>query len=124
MQRIATTTKGNARQLRREMTDAEQFLWRHLRMRQLHGLKFRRQHPCGHFILDFACVELKLAIELDGSQHAEHHEYDAKRSDFLISQGWLVLRFWNNAVFENIQGVLEKVSDASKNLLPPPQPCP
>ncbi len=83
MQRIKPKIKANARSLRREMTDAEQLLWRYLRMRQMHGLKFRRQHPCGHFILDFACVEIKLAIELDGGQHGERINQDTKRTMWL-----------------------------------------
>lgn len=106
------------------MTEAEKLMWRHLRMRQLHGLKFRRQHPCGVFILDFACLEIKLAIELDGGQHATHVEYDSARTRWLNQEGWKVLRFWNNEVSENMNGVLEKISDVSHDLLPPSHPSP
>ncbi len=71
MQRLTSKIKTYSRTLRREMTDAEQHLWRHFRMHQMAGFKFRRQHPVDKYILDFACIELKLAIEIDGGQHAD-----------------------------------------------------
>ena len=111
MQRIKPKIKENSRELRHKMTDAEQHLWRYLRMRQLLGLKFRRQHPCGHFILDFACIENRLAIELDGGQHIENAKKDTERTAFLQLQGWTVLRFWNNQVLMEIEAVLEKISE-------------
>lgn len=83
--RIAPNIKTNSRHLRSNMTDAEQHLWQHLRMRQLNGLKFRRQHTCGNYILDFACVEIKLAIELDDSQHQQQIDYDKNRTEWLKS---------------------------------------
>lgn len=103
--------KGYARQLRKNQTDAENLLWRHLRNRNLNGLKFRRQHPVGTYIIDFYCHELRLAIELDGGQHAEPEmvEYDKERSNYLESQDIKVVRFWNNEIFENMEGVLERV---------------
>jgi len=92
------------------MTDAEQKLWQHLRMRQVRGLAFRRQHPCGPFILDFACLQLKLAIELDGGQHNENIQKDAERSSYLQKNGWSVLRFWNNEVLQEMDAVLTEIA--------------
>jgi very-short-patch-repair endonuclease len=105
------------------MTDAETKLWQSLRREQL-GVKFRKQHPMPPFILDFYCVEKKLAIELDGGQHneAEAIAYDARRSEWLKAQGITVLRFWNNDVLSNLEGVLAVVVDGLRN--PPPQPSP
>ncbi len=117
MQRIQPKIKENARELRHSMTDAEQYLWRHLRMRQIRGLKFRRQHSCGCYILDFACVEVKLAIEVDGGQHGERINQDAARTIVLESQGCKVLRFWNNEVLEEIASVLAVID---QNLDPHP----
>ncbi|MBI5436216.1 MAG: endonuclease domain-containing protein [Nitrosomonadales bacterium] len=103
--RIKATTKQNSRSLRREMTDAEKLLWRHLRMKQFEGHKFRRQHPIGKYILDFVCLEALLALEVDGGQHAEHADSDANRTRWLEAKGFRVLRFWNNEVLDNIEGV-------------------
>lgn len=119
MQRLPQHIKTNSRQLRKAMTDAEQQLWRYLRMRQMHGLKFRRQHPCANFILDFACVEIKLAIELDGGQHQLQIEYDALRTQYLSNQGWQILRFWNNEVLHQINSVLERIHEHCSQHLPP-----
>ncbi|OIQ92402.1 hypothetical protein GALL_256230 [mine drainage metagenome] len=91
------------------MTNAETHLWQHLRARQILGFKFRRQHPAGKYILDFACIDAKLAIEIDGGQHNELHMQDNLRTAWLESQGWKVLRFWNNEVLQNTEGVLEKI---------------
>ena len=109
MPRIAPDTKAFARRLRREMTDAERHLWRHLRMRQNHGMKFRRQHPLGNYVLDFACLEAKLVVEVDGGQHAEQQEKDKARTAWLEGQGWQVLRFWNNDVLLKIEGVVSVI---------------
>lgn len=95
-----------ARELRSNMTDAEHLLWQRLRQRQLHGHKFRRQMPIGPYIADFVCLEARLIVELDGSQHQEQHGYDQQRDDWLQQQGFQILRFWNNDVFNNIEGVL------------------
>jgi very-short-patch-repair endonuclease len=83
-----------ARQLRRDGTDTEHQLWKALRSRRFHGYKFRRQHPIGPFIVDFACMKACLAIELDGGQHAGSAN-DARRTAWLQAQGWRVIRFWN-----------------------------
>ncbi|HSG93422.1 MAG TPA: endonuclease domain-containing protein, partial [Methylotenera sp.] len=101
-----------SRQLRSEMTVAETHLWQHLRTRQICGKKFRRQHPVGKYILDFACIEAKLAIEVDGGQHNELQNYDNQRTAWLEVLGWKVLRFWNNEVLQNIEGVLEEILNA------------
>ncbi len=97
------------RRLRNNATDAERLLWRHLRGRQLDGCKFRRQHPYADYILDFVCLERMVAVELDGSQHAEQVDADTMRTVFLERAGFRVLRFWNNQVFEETEGVLEAI---------------
>jgi len=96
-----------ARRFRRKMTDAEFKLWKHLRNKQL-GVKFRRQSTIGNYIVDFVSFESKLVIEIDGGQHARSND-DKSREKWLTSQGFKVLRFWNNDVLRNIQGVLEKI---------------
>lgn len=98
----------NACALRRAMTDAERKLWSGLRGEQL-GFKFRRQHPLGHYIADFACLEPRLIVELDGSQHADNQAYDLARDAFFKAQGFVVLRFPSNAPFQNLDGVLSAV---------------
>ena len=102
-------TKPNRRELRRNQTEAEKRLWQVLRNKQLEGVKFFRQYNVGQYVLDFYCPKLKLAIELDGGQHAEelHKTYDGARSDFLRERTIKVLRYWNNEVMENIEGVAE-----------------
>ncbi|HET6586183.1 MAG TPA: DUF559 domain-containing protein, partial [Oleiagrimonas sp.] len=97
------------RRLRNNATDAERLLWRHLRGRQLDGCKFRRQHPFADYVLDFVCLERMVAVELDGGQHAEQLDADELRSVFLRKAGFRVLRFWNNQVFEETDGVLEVI---------------
>jgi adenine-specific DNA-methyltransferase len=109
------------------MTDAERALWRHLRLRQVAGYKFRRQQPIGKYIVDFVCFERKLIIELDGSQHAEEVAYDLERSAWLEEQGFRILRFWDNQVFNETEGVKEIIIEAlygqsyTPHLNPPPQ---
>jgi very-short-patch-repair endonuclease len=116
--------QANARMLRRAMTDSERRLWSRLRMEQL-GVKFRRQHPLGNYIADFACLAPKLIIELDGSQHADQLAYDEIRDAFFRSEGFAVLRFASNAPFLNIEGVLTVIADELASLgLPPSQPSP
>ncbi|TVR97492.1 MAG: endonuclease domain-containing protein [Rhodospirillales bacterium] len=96
-----------ARRLRRDGTDAERRLWRHLRNRGLDGHKFRRQHPIAGFVADFACVEARLVVEVDGGQHGG--AADARRTAALHRHGFTVLRFWNNEVLVNTEGVIETI---------------
>ena len=96
--RIDELITERARELRSNMTDAERLLWRALRNKQINAHRFRRQHPIGPYIADFACIEAKLVIELDGGQHQTQETYDGQRSEFLRAQGWRELRFWNNEV--------------------------
>ncbi|MDX2073634.1 MAG: DUF559 domain-containing protein [Alphaproteobacteria bacterium] len=114
----------NARALRRNSTDAEQILWSILRDRQLNGYKFRRQHPIEKYVLDFYCDSAKLAIELDGGQHAEQQTYDETRTKFLEMRGIKVLRFWNNDVLENLEGVFDTIEKALNDSTPSPNPLP
>ena len=107
-----------ARELRRFATDAERVLWSRLRSRQLEGCKFRRQAPIGRFIADFACLERRLVIELDGGQHAEQVRYDDARTEVLEAAGWTVLRFWNHEVLQNTQGVVDDIWAALRRAAP------
>jgi very-short-patch-repair endonuclease len=105
-----------ARLLRRKQTNAEKKLWRNLRSKQFEALKFRRQQPMGTYIVDFVSFEKKLVIELDGGQHNEKEamEKDNERTMWLEDKGYRVLRFWNNEVMANIEGILEKISESMK----------
>ena len=111
---VAGGAPTRARRLRRDATEAEKTLWSYLRNRGFEGLKFRRQVPFGAYVLDFFCEELRLVIELDGGQHADS-ERDAKRARYLESQGLRVVRFWNNDVLENTEGVLESLKGLIAN---------
>ena len=103
-----------AGELRREPAPAERKLWAYLRGDKLHGVNFRRQHAIGNFIVDFVSIKNKLVIELDGSQHIEQAEYDIERTKYLESQGYTVIRFWNNQVENNIQRVIRAIELALK----------
>ena len=113
-----------ARHLRAQQTDCELHFWQKLRARQLLDLKFRRQHPCPPYVLDFYCVELQLAIELDGSQHftPEQLGYDLRRTRHLQSLGIRVLRFNNRQVLEEMNEVLEEVLRIAGLILKAPSP--
>ena len=112
-----------ARRLRRNQTDAERLLWFRLRDRRLAGWKFRRQFPIDRYIVDFFCADARLIIELDGGQHAVQTNADVARTKILEAMGCLVLRFWNNDVISNIEGVLEEVMAALERSSPePPHP--
>ena len=104
-----TGAVSRARQLRRNATDAEKRLWRCLR-EKLPQLKWRRQMPVGPYFADFACFSEKLIVELDGGQHDSQADYDYDRTRFLQREGYRVMRFWNNDVLTNIDGVLEQIS--------------
>jgi very-short-patch-repair endonuclease len=112
---------GVARRLRKHSTDLEQHLWRHLRGRQIEGFKFRRQQPVGRYVVDFVNLEKKVVVEVDGGQHALNPG-DKIRDEWLRAEGYKVLRFWDNQVFSNLQGVLENIRDAL--LTPHPAPLP
>ena len=101
--------KHRARQLRSHATDAEVRLWQSIRKRQLLGYKFRRQFVIAPYIVDLISLELKLVIELDGGQHMDQHACDKKRTDFISSKGFRVIRFWNDDVLRDIDVVLEEV---------------
>jgi very-short-patch-repair endonuclease len=124
----SSTLRERARSLRRNQTDVEGKLWSRLRSRQLRSFKFRRQHPIGPFITDFCCFGRRLVVELDGGQHASQTANDQKRTAFLVARGYRVLRFWDNEVMENIDGVLQQIVEAlgepRVNLEPSPVPSP
>ncbi|HXY99632.1 MAG TPA: endonuclease domain-containing protein [Stellaceae bacterium] len=111
---------ATARRLRRDATDVEKMLWRALRER-IPLWKFRRRHPIGQRIADFACPACKLVIELDGGQHGERIEADDRRTAELARHGYRVIRFWNNDVLDNLDGVLEAIRCALE--APPPHPA-
>ena len=113
--RIPPLTTARARSLRSNMTDVERRLWMALKGKQIAGYRFRRQHPIDTYIVDFACVERMLVIELDGSQHQNQEAYDEDRSRYLNQQGWQIVRFWNNEVLENLDGVLEVIVEKLKS---------
>ena len=98
-----------ARVLRRDRTEAEARLWRYLRNRQMEGAKFRFQAPVGPYVADFLCVEARLIVELDCGQHGVQVEKDAARTEALEAAGYTVIRFWNNEVLANTEGVLETI---------------
>ena len=105
-------TMHRAGELRREPTPAERKLWSVLRGSKLNGVKFRRQHAIGKYIVDFVSIKKKLIIEVDGSQHLEQTEYDAERTRYLESQGYRVVRFWNNQIEKEMGGVIQVIEMA------------
>ena len=116
---------ARARSLRANMTDAESRLWRNLRRDQLNGFSFRKQHPIGPYTVDFYCSRLRLAVEVDGGQHAERKQADDHRTEWLATKGLTVVRYWNNDVLSNLEGVLrdllahiEKLSRAATTPTP------
>jgi len=117
----SAVARDRARALRRSATETEKRLWRLLRAKRLEGWKFRQQYPIGQYIVDFACPAARLIIEADGSQHAEN-DYDLHRDAWLLQQGWQMLRFWNNDILTNEEGVLTAVLAALSTPLPNPSP--
>ncbi len=109
-----TTPVGyqHARTLRKRQTPAEVRLWAYLREGRLQGVAFRRQHAIGPYVTDFCAPRHHLVIELDGSPHLQQEEQDVQRKEFLFSQGYRVLRFWNNDVMTNMDGVVTAILDA------------
>lgn len=116
--------KEKARTLRRNQTDAERLLWHHLRGRRLAAYKFRRQHPIGPFIADFICIKHRLVVEIDGGQHSLNVHEDNRRTLYIESKGYKVLRFWNDQVLTNIQVVLEAILKSTEDETPSPLPSP
>jgi very-short-patch-repair endonuclease len=118
------TATNFARRLRKNSTDAERLIWGHLRNRNLEGIKFRRQQPLGPYIVDFVSIEKKLVIELDGGQHSTNKAFDEDRDHFINSEGYRVLRFWNNELLQNTEGVLERIRQEILKDTPSPRPSP
>jgi very-short-patch-repair endonuclease len=112
------------RRLRNAPTDAEHLLWQRLRGRQIEGCKFRRQHPYGDFILDFVCLQRRVIVELDGSQHADAQLRDDARTARIEVAGFEILRFWNNEVLEDTEGVLESIRQCLERRANPSPPNP
>jgi very-short-patch-repair endonuclease len=111
--------QATARRLRSNPTEAERLLWRHLRLRQLGGWKFRRQQPLGPYIVDFVCLEKRLIVEADGGQHAAQAQNDAHRTAWLEAEGFRLLRFWNTEVLRDPIAVQEAIRAALENDRPP-----
>ncbi|PTQ10902.1 hypothetical protein CLG96_10985 [Sphingomonas oleivorans] len=107
-----TEALDRARGMRRFGTQAETRLWSRLRGRRLEGCKFRRQAWIGNYVADFFCAEAKLVVEADGGQHDEQVEYDARRTAFFKHEGFRVIRFWNNDMLDNPEGVLAVIREA------------
>ena len=116
--RTRKPTLAKARRLRGEMTEAEKRLWYLLRGHRFGGVKFKRQVPVGPYIVDFASISRRLIIELDGGQHDSRREHDVRRSAWLEADGYRVIRFWNK-VFENLDLVLQAISNACSGAPPP-----
>ena len=115
--------RQRARSMRSQQTGAEHRLWQILRAKRLAGYKFKRQLPIDDYIVDFACLNERLIIEADGGQHSENTR-DRRRDEYLREQGFRVLRFWNNDIFNNEEGVLTSILNALQSPLsptPPPQ---
>ena len=117
MQNQATANARKfAKSLRLEMTDGERLLWQKLRGEQL-GVKFRRQHPLGAYIADFACLEPRVIVELDGAQHVDQQAYDDKRDAFFKSQEFVVIRFAANLPFTDLQAVVQAIYNSVTELM-------
>src|ERR1019366_8102826 len=113
-----------ARCLRRDITEAEKILWAILRDDGFAGFSFRRQVPIGPYIADFVCQKAKLIVEVDGGQHGPSSALEIARTTFLNGQGYRVLRFWNNEVMSNLEGVHSVITGALHVVSPPPNPPP
>ncbi len=110
--------RERAKSMRGTQTPAEHRLWQLLRAKRLAGFKFKRQVPIDHYIVDFVCLRRRLIIEADGGQHSERPE-DARRDTYLRAQGFRILRFWNNDIFNNEDGVLTRILEALERPLSP-----
>ena len=123
MKGYSTASRNRARSLRKSFTDAELRLWQLLRNRYLKRFKFRRQHPIGPYVTDFVCLEQRLVIEVDGSQHAEQAHYDSQRTAALEAAGYRILRLWDNDVLARTESVMQRIYD-TLNVTPHPSPLP
>jgi very-short-patch-repair endonuclease len=112
-----------ARAPRQDMTEAEKQIWQILRSRQMEGHKFRRQVPIGRYIADFVCHDARLIVEIDGGQHDSSSPREIQRTEFLQNEGYRVLRFWNDEIRENLDGVHHTIVDALA-MSAPPKPSP
>ena len=116
-----------AREFRRDLTPAETILWNRLRNRALAGLKFRRQYAIGPYFGDFACCECKVIVEVDGETHVEREDQDGRRTAYLESLGWFMIRFLNSQVYEESEWVIDRIFDACdmrRESPSPPSPLP
>lgn len=115
-----------ARKLRKEQTDAERLLWGWLRNQRLEGVRFRRQHPIGEFVADFVALDRRLIIELDGGHHNEdtRAEADGWRQEWLENEGYRVIRFWDNEVITNMEGVFKRIQESLNECHPHPDLLP
>ena len=111
--------KFRRRQLRKNPTREERILWQEVRGKKIGNVRFHRQYSVGPYILDFFCPVFRLAIELDGNQHVDAKEYDTEREAFLKEKEITTIRFWNEEVFKNLPGVLEKIREAQRSRPPP-----
>ena len=115
---VSPLQRSRARTLRSEMTEAEGRIWQRLRAHRFQGASFRRQFPIGRYVVDFVCLDARLIIEIDGGQHSGA-AHDVERDEWLRSQGFRILRFWNNDVLRNLRGALERISEALSSPAPP-----
>jgi len=113
---------ARSRELRRDGSRAEKICWELLRDRRMGGLQFRRQHPIGQYFADFACLSLKLVIEIDGDHHAFQVDADSRRTAALEREGWRVVRFWANHVVQNPDGIWAEIEQLITNPLTQPLP--
>ena len=120
MRKDEKKSRPHVKNLRKNMTEAEVILWSKLRLKEQHGVRFRRQHPVGPYIADFACVAAKLIVEVDGATHSSDGEiaYDRKRDAYMIQRGWRVIRVSNNDVYKNLDNVCEMILSYSHPLRP------
>lgn len=123
MAKVRYSLTRRARALRSDPTEAEKRLWHLLRREALAGYRFRRQHPVAPYIMDFACLSAQLVVEADGGQHCDSL-HDRERDAFLEQAGWRVLRFWNNEIFQNEEGVLGRILEVLRERSPHPNPPP
>ena len=118
---VRRTISPHARPLRQNLTDAERALWNQLRARRLNGLKFKRQGTLRPYVVDFYCSEARLVVEADGGQH--DHPRDAARTEWLLREGYRVIRFWNHEVLGDLEGVLQAIAIEARRH-PHPHPLP